>query len=97
MLLGCCLHYYKDFSVFMCREADFVTSVSYYPRCCCYRRLIILGVVITCDNYAGVVVSGDKLIAGVMEGLITSVKDIADNLSAVKTTPAMSLTPVYSI
>jgi len=32
-----------------------------------------------------------------MEGLIPSVNNIGDNLSAVKTTLAMSLTPVYSL
>jgi hypothetical protein len=51
---------------FNCWQADFVASVSLtvkltpainYFLCCCYRVLIV----------AGVIVAGNKLIAGVME------------------------------
>jgi hypothetical protein len=69
MLLSCCLHSYMDF--------DFVATVSSpisltlainYRRCHCYRQLIISGVIVT----------GNKLIAGVME--LIKIRDKASSL-----------------
>ncbi len=80
-----------------CWQAEFVASVSFIPGVVVNGDELSLVSLLPAIIIASVVVTGDKLIAGVMESLITSVNYIGNNLPAVKTTPGMSLTPVYSL
>jgi hypothetical protein len=66
----------------MCREADIVATVSSlvslllaknYHQSCCYRQLIISGVVVTAINYC----RSPKINENMRQGLITSVNDTA--------------------